>query len=162
MDNVPYIRKTQLAKKEKWGDRTMLVKDLYLESIRFEQSSLAHYIHHLLAEKKISLGDNSTQLDLEQADHQKVAEMIENNVLGFHKVGVFSLKMRPKEFVFIFAENPEEAIQFYRKTFHQMPMNCHESLLDFEFIRGNGTISFREMRKEYEHFPAIAGYFKKN
>jgi len=139
----------------------MLVKELYLDSIRFEQSSLAHYIHHLLAEKKISLEDNITQLDLKQANHQKVAEMIENNFLGFHKICIYSLKMKPKEFVFIFAKNEQEAIQFYMKTYNQKPMNFHESLLDFEFTRGNGGISFREMRKEFESFPAIAGYFKR-
>ncbi|ULT59588.1 hypothetical protein L1999_14135 [Neobacillus drentensis] len=139
----------------------MLVKDLYLDSLLYEQSSLAHYLHHLLAEKKITLEDNLSQFDLEQADHLKVAEMIENNVLGFHKVCIYSLKMNQKDFVFIFAKNPEEAIQFYRKTFQQKPMNCHESCLDFEFIRGNDTVSFREMRKEIENFPAIAGYFKR-
>ncbi|MEH7418639.1 hypothetical protein V7266_25585 [Neobacillus drentensis] len=139
----------------------MFVKDLYLDSLRYEESSLAHYIHHLLAERKISLEDNLSNLDLEEADHQKVAEMIENNVLGFHKVCIYSLKMKPKEFVFIFAKNKLEAIQFYTKTFQQMPMNCHESCLDFEFTRGNGVVSFREMRKEYESFPAIAGYFKR-
>lgn len=139
----------------------MIVNDLYMDCFLYEESALAHYIHHLLTEKKITLDDLESQLDFEQADHQKVAEMIENNVLGIHKVCVFSLKMKPKEFVFIFAENPEEAIQFYIKTFQQQPMNCHEYLLDFEIIRGNGSISFREMRKEFESVPAIAGYFKR-
>ncbi|TWD92217.1 hypothetical protein FB550_12029 [Neobacillus bataviensis] len=87
--------------------------------------------------------------------------MIENNVLGFHKVCVYSLKMKPKEFVFIFAKNEQEANQFYKKTFQQMPMNCHEYYLDFKFTRGDGVISFREMRKEFESFPAIAGYFRR-
>ncbi|WP_160724998.1 hypothetical protein [Bacillus sp. USDA818B3_A] len=139
----------------------MLVKDLYLYSLQYEESSLAHYIYHLLAEKKISLDDDESQLDLGQANHQKVAEMIEKNVLGFHKIRVYSLKMRPKEFVFIFAINEQEAIQFYIKIFQQKPMNCHESLLDFDFTRGNGSVSFREMRKEFESFPAVAGYFRR-
>ncbi|PLS01949.1 hypothetical protein [Neobacillus cucumis] len=137
----------------------MFVREIYLDSLRYEQTSLAHYIHHLLTEKKISLEDNESQLDLQQADHQKVAEMIENNVLGIHKVCIYSLKIKPKEFVFIFAENEQEAIQFYIKTFQQMPKNCHEYDLDFELIRGNGEITFREMRKEHESFPAIAGFF---
>nr|WP_263327113.1 hypothetical protein [Neobacillus sp. Marseille-Q6967] len=77
----------------------MNVKELYLDSLRFEESSLAHYIHHLLAEQKISLDDNISKLDLDQADHQKVAEMIQNNVLGFHKIGIYSLKMNQKDFV---------------------------------------------------------------
>ena len=64
----------------------MIVKDLYLDCFRYEESSLAHYIHHLLAEQKISLDDNISKIDLDQADHQKVAELIQNNVLGFIKL----------------------------------------------------------------------------
>ncbi|WP_231597683.1 hypothetical protein [Bacillus sp. SA1-12] len=52
----------------------MIVEDLYLDSIRFEESTLAHYIHHLLTEEKISLDDNISKIDLDQADHQKVAK----------------------------------------------------------------------------------------
>ena len=81
----------------------MFVKDVYQDCLRYEESSLAHYIHHLLAEKKISLDDDISKIDLNQADHQKVAEMIQNNVLGFHKIGIYSLKMNQKDFVFIFA-----------------------------------------------------------
>nr|WP_263326288.1 hypothetical protein [Neobacillus sp. Marseille-Q6967] len=139
----------------------MFVKELYMDCLRFEESSLAHYIHHLLAEQKISLDDNISILDLDQADHQKVAEMIQNNVLGFHKIGIYSLKMNQKDFVFIFAASKQEAIQFYSKTFHQSPLNCNEYPLDFQLARGNDVISFRDMRKEFESFPAIAGYFKR-
>lgn len=35
------------------------------------------------------------------------------------------------------------------------------SSLDFQLARGNDVISFRDMRKEFESFPAIAGYFKR-
>jgi hypothetical protein len=45
---------------------------------------LAHYIHHLLEEGNISLDDNICNIDFDQADHQKVADMIENNVLGLN------------------------------------------------------------------------------
>jgi hypothetical protein len=58
----------------------MLVKEAYFYSLRCEESALAHYIHHLLVEKKISLDDPLSKIDLEHADHQKVKEMIENNV----------------------------------------------------------------------------------
>jgi hypothetical protein len=47
----------------------MLVQDVYFDSLRFEETALAHYIHHLLGEKKISLNDNMSKIDLEQADH---------------------------------------------------------------------------------------------
>ncbi|PMC33915.1 hypothetical protein CJ195_26215 [Bacillus sp. UMB0899] len=136
----------------------MIVKDLYLESIRSEESSLAHYIYHLLEERKISLDDDKSKIDFEQADHQKVAELIEKNILGFHKVRIFALKMSQNHFVFIFAENQEKAVQFYSKTFHQAPLTCQEYTLDFQLTRGNGAITFREMRKEFESFPVIAGY----
>ncbi|WHY84038.1 hypothetical protein QNH39_15245 [Neobacillus novalis] len=139
----------------------MFVKDLYMDSIRFEESSLAHCIHHLLAEQKISLDDDISKLDFDQADHQKVAEMIHNNVLGFHKICIYSLKMNQKDFIFIFAASEQEAIKFYRSTFHQTPLNCHEYPLDFELCRGNGGISFRDMRKEFMSFPAIAGRFER-
>ncbi|OIK09408.1 hypothetical protein BIV60_24010 [Bacillus sp. MUM 116] len=137
----------------------MLVKDLYQDCLLFEETSLAHYIYHLLAKEKISLEDDSSKIDLNQADHQKVAEMIENNVLGFHKVGIYSLKMNQKAFAFIYASSQEEAIQFHIKSFHKTPLNCHEYPLEFELTRGNGVISFRNMRKEFKSFPAIAGCF---
>ncbi|MDQ1002821.1 hypothetical protein QFZ28_003221 [Neobacillus niacini] len=139
----------------------MLIKEAYSDSLRYEESSLAHYIHHLLAEKKISLDDDLSKLNFDLANHQKVAEMIRNNVLGIYKVRVYSLKMNQKDFVFIFAPSEEEAIQYYTKTFHQKPWNCHESLLDFQFYRGNDVISFRDMRRECESFPAIAGYYSR-
>ena len=136
----------------------MSVKDLYMDCLRYEESTLAHYIHHLLAAKKISLEDDFSIKDLERADHQKVKELILNNVLGFHKVGIYSLKMNQEDFVFIFAASKQEAIQYYVKTLHQNPLNCHEYSLDYQIDRGNNVISFRDMRKEFESVPAIAGY----
>ena len=137
----------------------MLVKDLYRNSLYYEESTLAHYIHHLLAEQKISLDDDLSKLDFELADHQKVAEMIQTNVLGFHKVGIYSLKMNRYDFVFLFARSKQEAIEYYRKRFQQTPLNCHEYSLDYQLFRGKEVISFRDMRKEFESFPAVAGYF---
>lgn len=140
----------------------MLVKEAYFDSLRFEESALAHCIHHLLAEKKISLDDDMSKIDLQQVDHQKVREMIQNNVLGIHKISVYSLKMNQKDFVFIYASSQQEAIQFYTKSFHQTPLNCHEYSLDFQLARGIEVISFRDMRKEFECLPAIAGFFNKH
>ncbi|MGM0900481.1 MAG: hypothetical protein ACQEXB_05135 [Bacillota bacterium] len=137
----------------------MLVGELYLESIRLEQCSLAYYLYHLLAKREISLHDNMDQIDLEKADHQKVAEMIQTNHLGIRKVGIYSLKRNAKDFVFIYAYGDEEAIEFFTETFQQTPLNCHEYPLDFELARGNGVITFREMKKEFGRFPVVAGYF---
>jgi len=137
----------------------MLVGELYLESIYLEQCSLTYYLYHLLAEQKISLNDDIDQIALEQANHQKVAEMIQTNHLGIRKLGIYSLKRNAKEFVFIYAYGEEEAIEFFTKTFRDAPLNCHEYPLDFELARGNGVISFREMKKEFDDFPVVAGYF---
>jgi hypothetical protein len=139
----------------------MLVKDAYLDSLRCEESALAHYIHHLLIEKKISLDDHMSKINLEQADHQNVKDMIQNNVLGIHKIRIYSLKMNQKDFVFIFAASEQAAIQFYTEEYHQTPLNCHEYPLDFQLSRRNDVISFREMKKDCMCFPAIAGYFVK-
>jgi hypothetical protein len=46
----------------------MLVRDVYLDSLRYEETSLAHCLHHLLEEKKITLDDDISQIDLNQAD----------------------------------------------------------------------------------------------
>lgn len=139
----------------------MLVKEVYQDSLVHEESALAHYLHHLLTEKKISLEDDIDHIDLEQADHQKVAQMIHNNFLGFYRVNIYSLKMNEKDFVFIFAGSKHEAIQYYEETFHQSPLNCHEYPLDFQLVRGKEVFSFRDMKKGIESFPAIAGYFKR-
>ncbi|WP_225228645.1 hypothetical protein [Bacillus sp. PS06] len=69
----------------------MLVKDVYHDCLISEESTLAHYIYHLLSDKKVSLQDDISQLDLNKADHQKVAEMIEKNVLVFHRFNVYFL-----------------------------------------------------------------------
>ncbi|MCH1627123.1 hypothetical protein [Fredinandcohnia quinoae] len=139
----------------------MNVKELFHDCLQYEESALAHYIHHLLTERLISLEDNISKLDLDLADHQKVADMIEKNVLGFHKMNIYSLKMNERDFVFIFARNSQEAIRFYRRTFHHTPLNCHKFQLDVEFTRGKELISFREMRKEFKSFPAVVGCYKR-
>ena len=105
------------------------------------------------------MDDHIDQIDFHQADHQKVAEMIQNNLLGIRKLGIYSLKRNAKEFVFIYAYGEQEAIEFYTETYGQAPLNCHEYPLDFELARGNGVITFREMRKEFGDFPVVAGDF---
>lgn len=148
-----------MNKIQKAGCYYMLVREMYEYLILYGESTLAHSIYHLLTEKKISLDDDIEQIDMNQANQEKVTELVQKNVLGIRKISVYSMKMDKKTFVFIFAASEEEAIQFYRKSFHQTPLNCHEYSLDFEFTRGNEVISFREMRKEFDCFPAIAGYY---
>ena len=139
----------------------MLVREMYEYSLIYEESTLAHILYYLLAEKKIALDDDVFEIGLNQVNHEKVAELVQRNVLGIRRIGIYSLKMDRKTFVFIYAGSEREAIQFYRKSFHKNPLNCHEYLLDFELARGNDVISFREMRKEFECFPVVTGYFVK-
>ncbi|MCC3359120.1 hypothetical protein [Bacillus sp. REN16] len=139
----------------------MKVKDLYIDAICYEEVSLAHYIHHLLEVGKISLEDDASKLDLDHADHEKVREMIENNVLGFHKIGVYALKKNRKEFVFIFAETEQAAIEFFAKLFQQAPLYTHTYSLHTQILREHKMTTFWDMRKEHLAFPAIAGYFEK-
>lgn len=137
------------------------VRELYEESIRYEEKTLAHYILHLLQEGKVSLDDDADKLDFTQADYEKVAQMIEQNLLGFSDIKIFSLKYDDKLFAFVFAASQEEAIEFFQKKFKRNPKNCHEYPLDFPMSRGNEFLTFRDMRKEYSHFPALAGFYER-
>jgi hypothetical protein len=92
---------------------------------------------------------------------KKVAEMVDNNILSFQKINIFSLKKSKNEFVFIFAAKQQDAIQLYTETYHQLPLNCLEYLLDFQLVRGNEVLSFRDLRKEMESFPSITGCYKR-
>lgn len=139
----------------------MLIQNLYQECLQYEESTLAHYIYHLLAEGKLSLTDPTSKLDFNQADHELVAELIQNNILGIHRINIYALKKTNREFVFIFAHSPQEAIQFYEKTFYHKPKNCHEYPLEFEIMRGNKAVSFRELRKEVRRFPCVVGCYMK-
>ncbi len=139
----------------------MTVNELYDYSISHEVSTLAHYIFHLFQEKKVTSQDDITKIDFEQADHEKVEAMIKNNELGIYKLRIYGLKMNDQDFVYIFARNVEDAIQLFSKTYHQLPVYWKESDLDTDFVRGKETISFRDMRKEYNSFPAFVGEFSK-
>lgn len=137
------------------------VRELYEDSIRYEEKTLAHYILHLLQEGQVSLDDDAYSLDFTKADHQKVAQMIEQNQLGFSDIKIFSLKYDNKRFAFIFAASKEEAIQFFQQKFKRKPYNCHEYPLDFPMSRGQEFLTFRDMKKEYSHFPALAGFYER-
>jgi hypothetical protein len=138
------------------------VRELYEESIRYEEKTLAHYILHLLQEGRVSLEDDADTIDFMQADHEKVAQMIGENHLGFSDIRIFSLKYDNKRFAFIFAANEEEAIRFFQQKFKRKPYNCHEYPLDFPMSRGQEFLTFRDMRKEYSNFPALAGFYERS
>lgn len=138
------------------------VRELYEDSIRYEEKTLAHYILHLLQEGRVSLDDDADKIDFLQADYEKVAQMIVQNQLGFSDIKVFSLKYDDKQFAFIFAASEEEAIQFFRQKFKRKPYNCHEYPLDFLMSRGKEFLTFRDMRKEHSSFPALAGFYERS
>lgn len=138
------------------------VRGLYEESIRYEEKALAHYILHLLQERQVSLDDDASLIDLSKADHEKVAQMIQQNQLGLSDIKVFSLKYDEKIFAFVFAASQEEAIEFFQKKFKRKPKNCHEYPLDFPMARGQEFLTFRDMRKEHKNFPAIAGIYERS
>lgn len=139
----------------------MLVKELYYLSLLFEEVVLAHYIYYLLHEGKISLEDDAENMNFNDAEKDKVDALIKNNVLGFHKIGIFSLKRKPNQFAFIFAPDKNKAIEHFIDIFHQKPLNCVEILLDYEIFRGNEIISFRELKHEYTEFPAFVGIYER-
>jgi hypothetical protein len=138
------------------------VRELYEDSIRYEEKALAHYILHLLQERPVSLDDDASLIDLSKADHQKVAQMIQQNQLGLSDIKVFSLKYDEKIFAFVFAASQKEAIAFFQKKFKRKPKNCHEYPLDFPMARGQEFLTFRDMRKEHKNFPAIAGIYERS
>lgn len=136
------------------------VRVLYEEAIKHEHSALAHYIIHLLQEGKIQLDDESI-VDLSQAEYEKVKKMIEGNALGFKVMNVYALKHTEKQFAFIYAKDKQEAIDYFRKEFCANPKNCHEYPMEFVIEKGNRFISFRDLKMEYDQFPALIGFYEK-
>ncbi len=137
------------------------IRELYESSIEHEHVSLAHYILHLLQEGIVSLEDDESTLNLSLADTEKVNNMIENNILGFSRIRVFALKRKKGTFVFIYAKDKQEATNHFSKTVRSKPINCHEYPLDFEIVKGNRFVSFREMKKEFDGFPVVVGVYER-
>jgi hypothetical protein len=138
----------------------MTIKELYLDALKNEATALVYCIYYLLMEKKISLYEPIGKLDLKQVDNDKVAKLVEENVLGIEKIGIYSLQMHEDRFVYIFAKSEQEAIAHYIKTYQISPLNCTEHSLDMEMIRGKKVITFRELKKEYDQFPVVVGYYE--
>lgn len=137
------------------------IKKLYEKALKYEHSSLAHYIAHLIREGKISLDDDEAALDLTQADHSIVRASIERNDLCFSLIKVFSLKHSDMKFAFIYARNQQEAIDYFKKIFKSVPKNCHEYPMDFVIEKGNRFVSFRDLKRECAQFPTFIGYYER-
>lgn len=137
------------------------IKDLLDDAVRYEESALAHYIFFLLQEGKVQLADDKSTLDLSLCYADKFQDMWKNNVLGFDKTKIYSLKQSKDTFVFIFAENPRDARYLYWREYGQEPINCMELSQDEIISYGNRFMSFRQIKQEMQKFPCILGYFKK-
>ncbi|TCJ04877.1 hypothetical protein [Cytobacillus praedii] len=137
------------------------IKNLYENALKYEHSSLAHYIAHLIREGKISFDDDVAVLDFTQADHSNVSESIKRNELCFSLIKAFSLKYSDMKFTFIFARNQQEAIDYFKKIFKFSPKNCHEYPMDFVIEKGNRFISFRDLKRECAQFPTFIGYYER-
>lgn len=136
------------------------VREQYEHYIRYEQSYMAHLLHYLLKEGQIKLEDDCNKINYSSVNEAKVNELVEQNYLCFNPIKIFSLKVDDYLFAFVFAKNEEEAIEF-AKSLKYKPRNCHEYMLDIEMERDGGKVlTFREMKKEHDSFPALAGYFE--
>lgn len=137
------------------------IRVLYEAAVKYEHSSLAHYIINLLQEGKIQLEDDESIIDFSQANQQQVKQMVEGNMLGFQIIRVFALKHTDNKFAFIYAKDKQDAIDFFRKEFRSNPKNCHEYPMDFVIEKGNRFISFRELKQEFEQSPAFIGFYER-
>lgn len=137
------------------------IKELFEDAIRFEMSSFAHYLLHLLQEGKVKFDDDKSVLDFVEADNRKVQKLIGHNHLKFSTIKVFALKHSENLFQFIYANSRDEAINYFKKVLRKHPINCYEYPLYFEIARGNRVVSFRELKKEFSSFPALIGYYER-
>lgn len=140
----------------------MNVRDVYQDAIRYEEPFMAHYIHCLLSDGKISLDDDASQIIRAEIDQEKFRQAYEKNILGVNKVKIYSLKLNKNQFAFIFAETKQDAMMFFRSKFNRDPVNCYEYDIDFGLLRGKEYVTFRSLRKEHNKFPALAFVYERN
>lgn len=136
------------------------VREQYEHYIKYEQSYMAHLLHHLLKEGHIKLEDDCNKINYSLVNEAKVNELVEQNYLCFNPIKIYSLKVDDYRFAFVFAKDEAEAKEFTKSLKHK-PRNCHEYMLDIEMERDGGKVlTFRDMKKEHDTFPALAGYFE--
>lgn len=140
----------------------MTIRELYEESIKYEHVSLAHLIYYSLREGLVKPDDDESKLFQTEIDEKQLGNLIERNHLGLGITKIYSLKIGDGKFAFVFAGNSQEAIEFVGKELKTKPVNCHEYSMDEQMSRGNQFLSFRDMKKEFTSFPALAGYFERD
>ncbi|MBP1917212.1 hypothetical protein J2Z23_004197 [Lederbergia galactosidilyticus] len=137
------------------------IRELYEDAIKYEESTLAHYILLLLQEGKISTNDDDSVLERMPIDAEKLDQMIQSNYLGFSKIKIYSIKYAVNTFAFVYAGSPADAKLYFFSRTGKQPLNCHELSLDYMMAVGNRFINFRDWRKEQKQFPCIVGVYKK-
>lgn len=137
------------------------VKEMFDDAVRYEESTLAHYIFFQLQEGKVQMDDDQSNIDLSEAYSDKFQNMCKNNFLGFDQIKIYSLKQSRSRFIFIFAKNRKEARELYYQEYEKEPINCMELSPDEIMNFGNRFMTFREIKKEIQVFPCILGYFDK-
>ncbi len=137
------------------------IRELYEDAIKYEESTLAHYILLLLQEGRISTNDDDAVLDRMPINKEKLDQMIQSNYLGFSKIKIYSIKYARNTFAFVYAISEQEAKSYFFRKAGIQALNCHELSPDYMMAVGNRFISFREWRKEQNHFPCIVGAYKK-
>lgn len=138
------------------------IKELFEEAVQNDYSFTAHFLYYLLREGLVSPNDSHTVLDHVQVDTELVGEWTRQNYLCISVEKVYSLKIADDEFVFVFAKDPQQAVDFIKWTWNIIPRNCHEYSLDFTIVRGNEAVSFRELRKDYLAFPSVIGVYRRD
>lgn len=140
------------------------VKNLLDDAMKYEMKGLVYCILYALRKKYIQPNDPEEKFfntRFADTDNEQIARLIESNPLRLDIIKIYSLKMDKRKFAMIYARSREEAIERYKKIFNRTPLNCHEFLLDYEIMQGNKPISYREMRKQFNSFPAYAGYMER-
>ena len=140
------------------------VKNLLDDAMKYEMKSLVYCILYALRKKNIQPNDPEEKFfntRFADTENEQIARLIESNPLRLDIIKIYSLKMDKRKFAMIYARSREEAIQYYQELFHKKPLNCHEILLDHEILLGKKPVSFREMRKQFNTFPAYAGFIER-
>lgn len=139
----------------------MKVRDLFSAAIEREEKSLVYAILYLMQKGYIRETDDESKIDFSKIDNEAVDRLFQENPLGIRKIRIFCLMKNKKRYEFIYAENEREAAEYFRELFKQEPIKIFEYPLDFTLAEGKAFVSFREIRKRFEEFPAYLGYFEK-
>lgn len=139
------------------------IEDLLKDAMDYEEKVLIYYIMFALKKGKVRMEDPEEKFDsiiFTEQEKKEIARLIEENPLKIDRVNIYSLKMDKTRYAMIFAKSKKEAIRYYVEKFKKKPLNCYEFLLDYQVMQGKKAVSFWELRKQFDSFPAYAGYME--